>query len=153
MRKLRYVDRVARQVGSQPPVLVNGVFDVTVEDMKLTVAEYYRRLMRQNGAAVNVALESDLRDMFIARGRRRKGLRPAWELLEPHRESLTAKITYWTGVKRPVVRALVERILRTLREHELNAIGDQEETYLIELTAYGTTLAMNYLTRGRFVQS
>jgi putative zinc-binding metallo-peptidase len=153
MRKLRYVDRVARQVGSQPPVLANGVFDVTVEDMKLTVEEYYRRLMRQNGAAVNVALESDLRDMFIARGRRRKGLRPAWELLEPHRESLTAKITYWTGVKRPVVRALVERILRTLREHELNAIGDQEETYLIELTAYGTTLAMNYLTRGRFVQS
>ena len=153
MRKLRYVDRVARQVGSQPPVLANGIFDVTVEDMKLTVAEYYRRLLRQNGAAVNVALESELVDMFIARGRRRKGLRPAWELIEPHRESLTAKITYWTGVKRPMVRALVERILRTLREHELYAVADQEEAYLIELTAYGTTLAMNYLTRGRFVQS
>ncbi len=153
MRKLRYVDRVARQVGSQPPVLANGIFDVTVEDMKLTVAEYYRRLLRQNGAAVNVALESELVDMFIARGRRRKGLRPAWELMEPHRESLTAKITYWTGVKRPLVRALVERILRTMREHELYAVADQEETYLIELTAYGTTLAMNYLTRGRFVQS
>jgi hypothetical protein len=152
-RKLRYVDRVARQVGSQPPVLANGVFDVTVEDMKLTVEEYYRRLTRQNGAAVNVALESDLVDMFVPRGRRRKGVRPAWEMLEPHRESLTAKITYWTGVKRPVVRALVERILRTLREHELFGIEDREEAYLIELTAYGTTLAMNYLTRGRFVQS
>ena len=140
-------------MGSQPPVLANGVFDVTVEDMKLTVEDHYRKLMRQNGAAVNVALESDLVDMFIPRGRRRKGLRPAWEMLEPHRESLTAKITYWTGVKRPVVRALMERILRTCREHQLQALADREDEYLVELTAYGTTLTMNYLTRGRFVQS
>ena len=153
IHKLRYVDRVARRAGSQPPVQADGVFDVTVEDMKLTVEQYYRRLMRQNGAAVNVALESDLADLFVTRGRRRKGIRPAWELLEPHREPLTDKITYWTGVKRAVVRALVDRIIRTCREHELYALDGREDEMLIELTAYGTTLAMNYLTRGRFVQS
>ena len=151
--KLRYVDRAARRVRDQDPVVSTGDFDITVEDMKLTVEQYYRRLMRQNGAAVNVALEADLADMFLTRGRRRKGIRPAWELVEENRLPLTDKITYWTGVKRPVVRALVERIARTCRELQLYAQAGHERAYLVELTAYGTTLAMNYLTRGKFVQS
>ena len=153
IHKLRYVSQVARRVGSQPPVLSTGDFDITVEDMKLTVEQYYRRLMRHNGAAVNVALESDLIDLFVAQGRRRKRVRPAWEMLEEHRTLLTDKITYWTGVKRPVVRALVERIIRTCREHQLYAVSGREPGYLVELTAYGTTLAMNYLTRGKFIHT
>ena len=151
LQKLRYVDRVARVVRDQDPVVSTGDLDITVEDMKVTVEEYYRRLMRRNGAAVNVALEADLTDVFFSRGRRRKGVRPAGEMLEEHRKTLTDKITYWTGVKRPVVRALVERIIRSCREQELYAESGREAAYLVELAAYGTTLAMNYLTRGRFV--
>jgi GNAT superfamily N-acetyltransferase len=151
MRKLRYVDRVMRRLREQDPVVTTGDFDVTVEDMRVTVEQFYRRLMKQNGAAVNVALESDLLELFVSRGRRRKGIRPAWELIGEHRKTLTDKITYWTGVKRPLVRALVERIERTCREHQLYALPGREAAYLVELTAYGTTLAMNYLTRGRFV--
>ncbi len=153
MRKLRYVDRVARLVRDQDPVVTGGDFDVTVEEMELTVEEFYRRWMKRNAAAVNVALEADLVDLFEPRGRRRKGIRPAWELVEEQRVVLTDKITYWTGVKRPLVRALVERIARSLRDLNLYARNGREAGYLIELTAYGTTLAMNYLTRGRFVQS
>ena len=153
IHKLRYVSRVARQVGSQPPIVSTGAFDVPVEDMKLTVEQYYRRLVRQNGAAVNLALESDLGDLFPASGRKRKSVRPAWEMLEEHRILLTDKVTYWTGVKRAIVRALVERIIRTCREHEFYAEVGREASYLVELTAYGTTLAMNYLTRGKFVHN
>uniref|UniRef100_A0A832MKU6 Zinc-binding metallo-peptidase n=1 Tax=Eiseniibacteriota bacterium TaxID=2212470 RepID=A0A832MKU6_UNCEI len=148
--KLRYVDRVARRVRDQDPVLPTGAVDLTVEDMKLTVEQFYRRLAKQNGTAVNVALESDLGDMFIPKGRRRKNVRPAWELVEQHRLALTDKITYWTGVRRPLVRALVERMVRVCRDLELSAEAGREAAYLVELTAYGTTLAMNKLTRGRF---
>jgi hypothetical protein len=86
------------------------------------------------------------------RGRRRKGIRPAADLVEENRLPLTDKITYWTGVKRPLVRALVDRIIRNCRDLQLFAEVGREREYLVELTAYGTTLAMNYLTRGRFVQ-
>src|SRR5438093_877525 len=153
IRKLRYVDQVVRRLRDQEPVLSTGDFDRTVDDIKLTVEQFYRRLSRRNGAAVNVALEADLADLFLARGRRRKGVRPAWEMVEESRLPLTDKITYWTGVKRPLVRALIERIVRTCREHELFVDTARESETLVELTAYGTTLAMNYLTRGRFVQS
>jgi hypothetical protein len=151
LRKLRYVDAVARRVRDQDPAVSTGDFDITVEDMKVTVEEFYRRLSRQNGTAIDVALGTDLADLFLERGRRRRGIRPAWEMIEEHRKTLTDKITYWTGVARPTVKALVERIIRTCREHELYAEVGREPAHLVELTAYGTTLAMNYLTRGRFV--
>src|SRR5262249_10344058 len=122
------------------PIVPTGHVDITVEDMKVTLEQYYRRGMKSNAAAVNVKLESDLVDLFIPRGRRRRNLRPAAEMLEEYRTILTDKITYWTGVKRPVVRALVERIIRTCRELELSATAGRESRYLVELTAYGTTL-------------
>jgi len=150
VRKLRYVDRVARGLRDRDPDVPEGAIDLTVDDMKLTVEEFYRRSSRQNGAAVNVSLDADLAGFFPRRGRRRKGVRPAAELLEELRPLLTDKITYWTGVKRPVIRALVERMTRTCKELNLVAEWGREQQYAVEMTAYGTTLAMNYLTRGKF---
>jgi hypothetical protein len=152
LAKLRYVDRIARRVREQDPLVTTGDFDITVEDMKLTVEQFYRRWIRENGAAANVALESDLADLFLKFHGRLRHVRPAWEMIEQHRALLIDKITFWTGVRRSLVRALVERMIRTSREHNLHARTGREADYLVELTAYGTTLAMNYLTRGRFVQ-
>ena len=78
---------------------------------------------------------------------------PAADLVAENRELITDKIEYWTGVGRPVVRALVESIARHCRELNLHAEVGKESRYLVELAAYGTTLAMNYLTRGKFEQA
>ena len=67
-----------------------------------------------------------------------------------YRRELIDKITYWTGVRRAVVRALVEAICKNCERLKLwGEVGD-EPVYLVELTAFGTTLAMNFLTRGTF---
>jgi hypothetical protein len=108
-------------------------------------------VLEQNRAAVDVAMDGDLKDMFVRRDRRRKNLRPAWEMIDEHRLTLTDKITYWTGVKRPIVRGLIESISRHAKDLDLWSQQDRESRTLVELTAYGTTLAMNYLTRGKFV--
>jgi len=151
LEKLKYVHRIARQVGDQDPVVGHGKTDLTVAQMKVTVEQFYRKAARQNRAAVDVAMEGDLVDIFLKPGRRKDGWRPAAELVEEHREALTDKIAYWTGVRRPIVRALVEAIIRHCGEQKLYGEPGKEAAYLVELTAYGTTLAMNYLTRGRFV--
>ena len=49
-----------------------------------------------------------------------------------------------------MVRALVERMTKTCKDLNLVAEVGREQQYAVELTAYGTTLAMNYLTRGKF---
>jgi hypothetical protein len=150
--KLRYVDATVKRLRAQDPTVSTGDFDITVEDMRVTVEQFYRRLERQNGASVNVTLEADLTDMLLPRSRRGRHLGRAADLVAKHRVELTDKITYWTGVRRAVVHALVESMVEASRRLELQVDLRREAHVLVELTAYGTTLAMNKLTRGRFEQ-
>ena len=151
LAKLHYVDRTARRLGRRPPLVPQGQTDLTVAEMKLTVNEFYRRMMRRRRAAVDMAIRGDLGDIFRPVAASANSRVPAAEMVRRHREDLIAKISYWTGAGRPVVRALVEAIIRRCARQKLYGARRREPAYLVELTAYGTTLAMNYLTRGRFV--
>ncbi|MFQ5967234.1 MAG: hypothetical protein ACE5MI_06440, partial [Acidimicrobiia bacterium] len=150
MRKLRYVDRMARAVGgTEPPVRLAST-DITVEEMDMTVEEFFRA-NQPTATPVEVALENDLPDFFVRKGRRTRGIRPAWELVREHRTNLVNKIEYWTGVRRSVVRALVDNVEKAAERLGLYVETKSEDGTLVELTAYATTLSMNYLTRGSFV--
>jgi hypothetical protein len=63
---------------------------------------------------------------------------------------LVEKITYWTGVRRPVVKGLIDSVCRTCERMRLWGEVGEEPRYLVEVTALATTLAMNFLTRGQF---
>ncbi|MEK6666389.1 MAG: hypothetical protein AABZ20_08190 [candidate division NC10 bacterium] len=150
MRKLRYVDRAAHALrDSEPPVRLAST-DITVEEMNMTVEEFFHANQGEI-APVEVALENDLPDFFVRKGRRRQGIRPAWEMVREHRIPLINKIEYWTGVHRGVVRALVDSIADAAERLQLHVETKTERAALIELTTYATTLSMNYLTRGSFV--
>ena len=116
----------------------------------MTVEEFFRA-QHAEAAAVDVALENDLPDFFIKKGRRKQGIRPAAELVRQHRAPLINKIEYWTGVRRGVVRALVDSIGETAERLGLWVETKLEPEALVELTPYATTLTMNYLARGSFV--
>ncbi len=152
MRKLRYVDRMARTLGTTEPPVRLASTDITVEEMHMTVEEFFRANHPEE-APVDVGLEADLPDLFVRKGRRKKGIRPAWEMLREHRPALINKIEYWTGVRRNVVRSLVERIEDAAARLHLYVETSHEAETLVELTTYATTLAMNYLTRGSFAPS
>jgi len=150
MRKLRYVDRAAHALrDSEPPVRLAST-DITVEEMNMTVEEFFRANQGEI-APVEVALENDLPDFFVRKGRRRQGIRPAWEMVRELRIPLINKIEYWTGVHRGVVRALVDSIADAAERLQLYVETKTERAALVELTTYATTLSMNYLTRGSFV--
>ena len=113
----------------------------------MTVGEFFR-LHAPARPPVDVALEHDVKDLFA---RRRKGRIPAGEFVRKHRAHLINRIEYWTGVPRPVVRALIDRIVEAADATGVTVIPGCEPVTLIELTTYATTLTMNYLTHGRFI--
>ncbi len=154
MRKLRYVDRIARRVADQEPLRSIGATDVTVEEMDFTVEQFYQEHTPDETQAIaELALDTDLTDILLKPPpRRRNGIRPAAPWLAEHRKEIVDKVTYWTGVRRPLVRALVGSIERRVAELGLAVETAREAAQLVEMTAYATTLAMNYLTRGRFIQ-
>ena len=150
MAKLRYVDRMARKFGDAEPFRPQGRTDITVEEMETTVADFYQKALVEPLSTQELPLEADLADIFKASRRRTKGVRPAADLLRENRETIIDKVTYWTGVQRPLVRGLVEAIGSKVSELALKAEVKCEKEHLTEVTVYATALAMNYLTRGKF---
>jgi hypothetical protein len=65
---------------------------------------------------------------------------------------LTDKVTYWSGVQRPIIKKLVESIQARVEQLGLRVEVNREAEHLTDITVYATALAMNYLTRGKFAQ-
>ena len=152
MEKLRYMDRIARELGHVDPVRRRGAPDVTVDEMEATVGEFYRQsAVAEETPIGDLALDTDLVDIFNV-SKRKKTARPADAFLRQHRKEVTDKIAYWTGLQRPLVKKLIEVIELRIRELGLRVDPRRESEHLAEITAYATALAMNFITRGKFVQ-
>lgn len=147
--KLQYMNRIARQLGDVDPVRRRGRTDITVDEMEATVAEFYQRTSDDIPLA-DLALDTDLRDIFDA-SKRRKTAKPAHEFLHAQRKAVVDKVAYWTGAQRPLIKKLIEVIERRIEELGLFADSAREAEHLIQITVYVTALAMNYMARGKFV--
>ncbi len=150
LTKLRYMDRIARELGNVDPVRRRGQTDITVDEMDMTVAEFYQH----NGAEValgDLTLDTDLRDIFDGSKRRKQGI-SAQIFLHRHRKTITDKVAYWTGAQRPVIKKLLEQIAKRVGELKLFADPHRESEHIIQLSVFLTALAMNYMARGKFVQ-
>lgn len=151
MKKLHYMDRIGRKLRDAEPVVAHGDTDLTVDEMDLTVGEFYQRALDQQLTPGELPLDADLRDIFNVSKRRRKNIRTAVDLLRANRKVLVDKVNYWTGVQRPLVKKLVETIEAKVGDLGLHADIECEQEYLTEVAVYVTALAMNYITRGKFI--
>jgi hypothetical protein len=145
------MDRIGRKLADADPVVAQGDTDITVDEMDVTVGEFYQRALDQQITPGELPLDTDLRDIFNVSKRRRKNVRFAADLLRENRKVLVDKVNYWTGVQRPLVKRLVETIEAKVAELGLRADIKCEREYLTEVTVYATALAMNYITRGKFI--
>lgn len=154
LTKLDYVDRVANELAGVAPKRPLGEADFTVEEMEETIEEFYSANLRDESQEIrDLALDTDLIDMFVgpdAAGR--EDLRPAQDLLEEHRREIVDRVAYWTGARRSLVRTLVETLITRVGELGLGAARERQRAHLLETTVYITTLAMTYVSRGRFVE-
>jgi hypothetical protein len=145
------MDRIGRKLSDADPLVAHGDTDITVDEMDLTVGEFYERALDQQLSPGELPLDTDLRDIFNVSKRRTNNVRPAVDLLRENRKVLIDKVNYWTGVQRPLVKKLVETIETKVGDLGLRADIKCEREYLTEVTVYATALAMNYITRGKFI--
>jgi hypothetical protein len=153
MAKLKYMDRIAKRFGEAEPLKPQGHTDITVEEMEDTVEQFYESHAFEQRDAGELLLDTDLEDIFNVSPRKRKGVRSAQDFLRENRKLIVDKIGYWSGVQRPLVRNLVESIEKRAGELNLRVEIACEKQALAEIIVFITALAMNYLTRGKFVQS
>jgi hypothetical protein len=150
LAKLEYVDRMTRALADTEPVAKKGRPDITAEEMEGTVRQVFEETAARNKAALDLKPADELADIFLKRDLKRKNARAAWQIVAEHRLPLVDAIAYWTGVRRPVIRSMVDATIEALRQAEYQGIKGREAEYLMRLTAYGTALAFSYFSRGKF---
>ena len=151
MAKLLYLNRLARTLGKIDPPRRRGVTDITVDDMEMTIAEFYHQNGREEVAVAELTPDTDLRDIFPV-SKRRKAAVAARDFLHAHRKVLIDKVAQWTGAQRPLIRTLIDTIEKRAGELDLRADKTRGAEHLAEVTAYATALVMTYVTKGKFIQ-
>jgi hypothetical protein len=151
MAKLQYMDRIARELGQADPQRKRGSPDITVADMEMTIAEFYRNSTEQI-PMLEVTQDSDLAIIFNA-SKKRKTAAPVKPFLQKNRKVMVDQISSWTAMPRPQVRRLMESVEKRSSEMGLLIDTNRETEHLAQITVFVTTLVMNHLARGRSFQA
>jgi hypothetical protein len=142
LAKLEYVDRAMTEIANEtrdvPPPVED---DLPVDAMRYTLADHYA-----GDEAMPIEdsrqFDADLGRIFM-RGADAPAGEPAEAFVHRHYREIVGRITYWTSEPPGVVRSLIDHVGRRARELELR-VGHLEAATLIELTAFGTAVAMQY---------
>jgi hypothetical protein len=143
LEKLEYVDRVMPEVRAltpeAPPLTPD---DLPVESMNYTIAEHYDSGSETIPIGDAMQFDNDLRRIFAGPTDAPRGS-PADEFIRAHYREVLVRLSYWTGEPPAVVRSLLDHL--TLRARALGLrVSGLEAATLIELTAFGTAVVMNY---------
>jgi len=151
LAKLNYMDRMARAFGATDPMRKRGIPDITVEDMEMTVGEFYR-VSTEQIPLLDLNVDDDLATLFST-PKKRRSAETAESFLARHRKTLVDHIARWTAMQRPLVRKLMESVEKRSREMGLMIDRKREAEQLSEFTVFATTLVMNHLARRKAFQA
>ena len=143
LAKLEYVDRVMAEIRELSPEAVTPTADdLPVESMNYTIAEHYDSEWEDIPIGDARQFDADLRRIFAAPSDAPSGM-AADEFINRHYREMLVRLSYWTSEPPRVVRSLLDRLIARARTLGLHVSGLDAAT-LIELTAFGTAVVMNY---------
>jgi len=142
LRKLEWLDSVMREIADESPAApALTADDLPVDAMDWTLGDHYAG---DEPLPLGDArqFDADLRRVFAQRADAPAGEEAAAFLLR-HEGELVARISYWAGVGPTLVRSLVRALAERSASLGLHVAG-LDATTLIELTAFGTAVAMHW---------
>lgn len=143
LRKLEYVDRVMSEVGNTElavPELSDD--DLPVSAMQYSLAQHYSDSDDELPLGDLRVFDGDLRNIFASAREAPEG-QDAAGFIRTHRREIVSRIAYWTGENASAVRKFVDFLTERAGALALHIRGLEAAT-LIELTAFGTAVMMNF---------
>jgi len=148
LRKLTYVEELAKRIGSQPPPVTADNYDTQEDYLSKTVAEHYHGLTTSQ-VEIPRLFDGALRDIFLPLNQDAGAELAAGDFIRQHRRKIIWTVFHWTGLNYDIVRALVIHLEERCAAMSLQ-VGKSRSAKLIELIAMITTLCMNRLHTGEF---
>jgi hypothetical protein len=143
LAKLEYMDGVMKEIAHEvPEVPEPSDDDLPVASMKYTLEEHYKDSEESIPIRDPRIFDGDLKTIFVD-AEHAPGSVSAAEFLARHRREIVTRISYWTGENASIVRQFVDFLAQRVAQLDLRISGLEAAT-LIELTAFGTAVMMNF---------
>ncbi|WP_223634276.1 putative zinc-binding metallopeptidase [Corallococcus sp. EGB] len=151
LKKLHYVDDIAKRLGRTTPPVQLAEPDFTTEEMEGTVQDHYRQRELDEKVDVELrnAFDHALEDIFWGPG---EAPVSAATLVQAERQRLLSTVGHYAGVSRGVVRAVVDHLAERTAALNLTLHPDDSREAAMQLASLVTVLAMNYLHTDRFFE-
>jgi len=144
LRKLEYIDELMHSLAGRPPMHTPAYRVADYDFLNVKLKTYYARKRKLNEEAYPDFYDADLRELFGASA----GIKASAYLRRRRRRLLNA-ISQWTNERKFTVNELLARLTRRCDELGLHVLNDDPQQDF-RVTAFITTLVMNYLFTGKF---
>jgi len=146
LQKLEYVDELMRSLAGKPPVHQPKYRVAEYDCLNVKLKTHYARKRKLHEDSYPDFYDKDLRQLFAAGA---AGGMKASVYLRHHRKQLMDSVCQWTNEKKYRVDKLLTRLIE--RCHDLDLyIKAYDPKQNLQVSAYITTLVMNYLFTGKF---
>ena len=140
--KLLFVDKLMASIAGQPPLRASGRQLWKITNIRSTLKRYYQKRRHAEAEDFPEFHDENLRRMF-SQGKAAGSLRPVAKLLHAQRKALLIWVSNWTGERRFMINKVYKAMLERSRALHL-VTEDADSVAALKLTAYLTTLMMNY---------
>ncbi len=152
--KLRYIDSLMQEIKNKKPLVEKGKKYWQVSRIKKTLKNFYKEKRRSYAEYFPDFHDANLKRIFISLKSvppppSEKNLYSAIDILKRHRKDILNNIARWTGEKKYIISDLLNTIIERCRALSLST-DKSESLVMLEISAYITTLVMNYLYTGGF---
>jgi len=143
LKKLRYVDRLMREVKTRPVPVRKPVIGPEARALQSTLLSYYERKLRLFPLGDPAATERALKRIFRV-SRAAKLEDPASDFIRTHKRPLVDAISAWSGERRNQVARVVASLAQLCTTHRLVLRAPEDRT-LVPFSTFATTLIVNRL--------
>src|SRR3954469_5008996 len=148
LQKLEYIDELMRSLAGKPPVHQPEYRVADLDCLNVKLKTYYARKRKLYEDSYPDFYDPDLKQLFAA-GPEVADRMKASAYLRQRRRKLMDSVSQWTNEKKYRVNSLLTRLIERCDELDLHIKADDPALNL-QVSAYITTLVMNYLFTGKF---
>ncbi len=149
LAKLEYCARLVAEIADQDPPVTDDELDEDVEEIDFSPEQFYRETV-PGAAELPPGLDGALRAIFLELPHA-DATQPASALIRRHGRAIARSVFTWTGHFPETTRALLQELAVRADHDQLTYPVEHEAPALVALTAFVTSLAMNFVQRGAYL--
>jgi hypothetical protein len=139
--------RQAPKIRKQPKTLLGEH-----SSLDYTVAEYFNAKISKYKKKAHGYIDPNLEELFPNRlnGSARNPI-PAADFVREHRKTINRQVATWTGLKPKQIRLVIDKIISRCQILDLATRDEIRDKQLVSLTAFVTTMVLDWFHTGRFL--